>query len=178
MRLQARGLYPLRPSEEKRSSRNFLMTWSLLAVLLVVFSARFAAARAETPESRGYAGSLACAPCHKAEYDKFMASARKSNSFESVMRMKKGLSNEEIKECYACHTTGYGKPGGFVSAEQTPELKNAGCEVCHGPGKLHVETQDPSDIQRKVSIEVCQKCHTEDRVRSFRYKPLLYGGAH
>jgi len=133
---------------------------------------------AQDTGSKGYVGSSACMPCHKAQYEKFSAYSRKSGSFQSVMRMKKGLGSEEIKECYWCHTTGYGNPGGFVSIEQTPELKNAGCEVCHGPGKLHAETQDPAHIRRKVSIDVCQKCHTDDRINAFRYRPMLYGGAH
>lgn len=137
-----------------------------------------ATALAQSPESKGYAGSSACMPCHKAEYDKFTAYARKNVSFESVLRMKKGLTSEEIKDCYWCHTTGYGKPGGFVSVEQTPELKNAGCEVCHGPGKLHAETQDPAHIRKKISIDVCQRCHTDERIGAFRYRPMLHGGAH
>lgn len=159
----------------------YRLSWMKVGIflsILFVASNCCGFARAQEPESKGYAGSLACMPCHKAEYEKFTAYARKSVSFQSVLRMKKGLDSEEIKDCYWCHTTGYGKPGGFVSAEQTPELKNAGCEVCHGPGKLHAETQDPAHIRRKISIDVCQRCHTDDRIRSFRYRPMLYGGAH
>src|SRR4030042_5842574 len=83
----------------------------------------------------GYVGSDACKDCHEKEYNSFMTYAKKSKSFESIERVRKGLTEEEIKGCYFCHTTGYGKPGGFVSPEKTPHLKNAGCEVCHGPGE-------------------------------------------
>ena len=125
-----------------------------------------------------YVGSDSCLPCHQAEYESYCKYARKNHSFQSVQKMKKGLTLDELKECYACHTTGYGKPGGFVSAEQTPELKNAGCEVCHGPGGRHAETEDPDDIIQKVTIDVCHKCHTEERVDAFRYTPIVHGGGH
>jgi DnaJ-class molecular chaperone len=117
-------------------------------------------------------------PCHEQEYENFTKYARKSHSFQSVLKMKKGLTSDEIKQCYVCHTTGYGKSGGFVSLEQTPELKDAGCEVCHGPGEQHIESQDPADLGGKVTIEVCQTCHTAERVSAFRYKPMVHGGAH
>jgi hypothetical protein len=125
-----------------------------------------------------YVGSDSCMPCHEQEYENFIKYARKSHSFQSVLKMKKALTSDEIKGCYVCHTTGYGKPGGFVSPEQTPEVKNAGCEVCHGPGGRHIKTEDPADLGGKVTIEICQKCHTEERVKAFRYKPMVHGGAH
>jgi hypothetical protein len=107
-----------------------------------------------------------------------MKYAKKSKSYESIERVKKGLTEEEIKGCYFCHTTGYGKPGGFISVEKTPHLKNAGCEVCHGPGGLHIRTNAPSDIKRRLTMEDCEVCHTSERVTAFRYKPLIHGGAH
>jgi hypothetical protein len=128
--------------------------------------------------AKTYVGSAACQPCHELEFSNYAKYSRKSHSYRSVQRMQKGLSAEELKECYACHTTGYGKPGGFVSIERTPELRDAGCEVCHGPGKEHAETQDPRLIQRRVTLETCQSCHIEERIQTFRYRPLLHGGAH
>jgi hypothetical protein len=92
--------------------------------------------------------------------------------------MQKSLTNQELKSCFECHTTGYGEPGGFKSESETPHLKNAGCEVCHGPGSTHVETNDPEDIKGDLTAKDCEKCHNSDRVGAFRYKPLIYGGAH
>jgi len=125
-----------------------------------------------------YVGALACKPCHEEEYKSFTTYARKSNSFRSIERMRNGLTEEEVRGCYYCHTTGYGKPGGFVSPEKTPQLKNAGCEVCHGPGEFHVKTGDSRYIKRRLTKEDCEVCHTEERVKAFRYKPLIHGGAH
>ncbi|MDL1959638.1 MAG: cytochrome c family protein [Deltaproteobacteria bacterium] len=129
-------------------------------------------------EIQKYVGSEACKPCHQKEYRSFTKYAKKSSSFESIQRVKKGLTGEEIKKCYFCHTTGYGKPGGFVSIEKTPHLKNAGCEVCHGPGEIHVRTQRAQDIKMNLTMKDCEECHISERVKAFRYKPLIHGGAH
>jgi hypothetical protein len=107
-----------------------------------------------------------------------MKYAKKSKSYNSIERVKKGLTGEEIKGCYVCHTTGYGRPGGFISIEKTPHLKNAGCEVCHGAGELHVKTTSRRDIKRKMTLKDCEVCHTSERVKAFRYKPMIHGGAH
>lgn len=42
-------------------------------------------------------------------------------------------------KCLKCHVTGYGKPGGFISLEQTPGMANVQCEMCHGPGSIYAE---------------------------------------
>src|SRR4030042_4080046 len=80
-----------------------------------------------------YVGSDACKSCHENEYKNFITYAKKATSFRSIERVRKGLTEEEIKGCYTCHTTGYGKPGGFIRAEKRHYLRNAGCEVCHAP---------------------------------------------
>ncbi|OGQ98184.1 MAG: cytochrome C [Deltaproteobacteria bacterium RIFOXYD12_FULL_57_12] len=150
----------------------------VLAPCLLTFLLGGTQVVAEEMETNGYVGSVACQPCHEQQFRAFHNFARKSHSFASVEKMAVNLPEEKIRPCYGCHTTGYGKPSGFVSPEQTPELKNVGCEACHGPGRLHVKTQDPALIRRTVTIEVCKECHTEERVQAFRYKPILYAGSH
>jgi len=125
-----------------------------------------------------YIGSEACKQCHENEYKNFTTYAKKSVSFKSIERVKKGLTEDEIRGCYVCHTTGYGKPGGFIDPEKTPHLKNAGCEVCHGPGEFHVKTRSRKDIKSHLTIKDCEGCHISERVRAFRYKPMIHGGAH
>lgn len=130
-------------------------------------------------ESGRYVGSGACADCHEVEYENFKKYAKKAHSGESVQIMAGDLTDEEFKECLSCHVTGYGEPGGFVSFEETPELSDAGCEVCHGPGYEHVESGgDPYLIKGELEVSDCETCHNSERVEAFDYKPLLFGGAH
>ena len=126
----------------------------------------------------GYVGTDACKDCHAEQHSTFKKFAKKAKSWKSIEIMASDLTPDEVRECYGCHTTGYGKPGGFVSIEKTPHLSDAGCEVCHGPGGEHAATGDPSTIRRKMPMKECETCHNAERVAAFNFKPLLYGGAH
>ncbi len=136
------------------------------------------ALRAESEPRRSFVGSESCKKCHEGEYSRFMAHAKKPRSYDHIKLMKKGLTDAEFRQCLECHTTGYGKAGGFRSEEETPHLKHAGCEVCHGPGSIHCESGDPNDIKGRPTMKDCEICHNADRVEAFHYKPLVYGGAH
>ena len=133
---------------------------------------------AQAENGKTYVGSRACIDCHETEYNSFHAYAKKAHSYESIKKMRKSLTDAEYQKCFGCHTTGYGKPGGFRSEQETPHLKEAGCEVCHGPGSSHVESEDPSDIKGSLTPKDCEACHDSRHVEAFDYKPLIYGGAH
>lgn len=130
--------------------------------------------------AQGFVGSKACQECHETEYNNFVKFSKKAKSYEHIAKMFPKLKEEEKKECFSCHTTGYGK-GGFVSIEKTPQFSDVGCETCHGPGQEHIEAGgDPELIKGKgsLSIENCTSCHINERVQAFNFKPLLYGGVH
>ena len=129
-------------------------------------------------EEKTYIGSEGCKDCHEQQYDNFMKYSKKAHSFDNIKKMEKKLTKEEYQACFECHTTGYKQKGGFISEDQTPGLKNPGCEVCHGPGSLHADTEDPDDIVSEIAMESCNICHSEDRIGTFDFKPLLFGGAH
>jgi hypothetical protein len=152
---------------------------ALMALLSILFALEPARpVPAQDRKIARYVGMSACKPCHEKEFKAFTGFAKKSSSFQSINRLRKELTEEEIKGCCVCHTTGYGKPGGFINEQLTPDLKNAGCEVCHGPGEFHVKTQDPGDIRGDLTEQDCEVCHTSERIKAFRYKPLIRGGAH
>lgn len=124
-----------------------------------------------------YVGSAACEPCHSEQHENFQKYSSKARSWESVKKMLPKLTSSEARECYACHTTGYGQ-GGFESFEKTPELANLSCEACHGPGSVHAESGDTADIRRTPDVRNCITCHNEERVKNFKFKPMLYHGGH
>ena len=164
----------------KVSGRKLCLNRSLLVSMLLIFVMVAHAAAQENKRNGAisYVGSLACKDCHPEEYANFMTYAKKSTSFQSIEKQMRHLTPDEIRQCYPCHTTGYGKPGGFVSLEETPLLKNAGCEVCHGPGAEHARTGDPAAIKGHMGKKDCEVCHISERVKAFKYKPLVHGGAH
>ena len=154
------------------------VTRSLLGLLMYGLLA-FVNTPALTEEKiNRYVGSETCGGCHTEQFDNFKKYSKKAHSFQSIEKMKKGLSAQEIQNCYKCHTTGYGKPGGFQDPIKNPDLKNAGCEVCHGPGGDHAEAQNGKKIRRKMELKVCEECHTNQRIQSFKFKPLIHAGAH
>lgn len=157
-----------------------------LAVLLAILSPCALAvpvkAQSHGPTADGqavYVGSAACKDCHAKTYDSYLRFSKKAHSSQSIKIMAPKLTPEELRGCFGCHTTGYGRPGGFVSFEKTPDLANAGCEVCHGPGSAHVDSGgDRTKIKAKLDMAECEVCHNAERVRSFNFKPMLFAGAH
>jgi len=112
-------------------------------VLLFALAASVAGA-----EEHAYVGSKKCKMCHLKEH-KSWSETKMANSFESLKpgqsaEAKKGAGLDPAKDytkdatCLPCHTTGYGKPGGFVDIETTPDLAGVGCEMCHGAGGTYV----------------------------------------
>lgn len=130
-------------------------------------------------QANKYIGPKACAECHPQESANFQKYSKKAHSGDSVKRMEPNLTPDELKSCYACHMTGFGQPGGFVSMEATPQMANASCEVCHGPGAAHAESGgEKKFIKRKLTVKDCEVCHNAERVQNFNFKPLIFGGAH
>ena len=153
--------------------------WILVALMFLTGGMLQAGvAGADLAGAKVYVGSETCADCHDAEYESYAAHSRKAHSYASVKVMRKGLTEAEYRECLHCHATGYGRPGGFVSEEETPQLQNLGCESCHGPGSLHADSGDPEDIVGELTAADCEQCHNAERVDNFKFKPLLFGGAH
>jgi len=100
-------------------------------------------------KSPTYIGIENCKVCHMPHFNSWKTT-RMSKAFELLkpgVRTKAkhdvGLDPDrdytKMPECVHCHTTGYGKPGGFISIEKTPEMVNVQCEMCHGPGSLYAE---------------------------------------
>jgi len=100
-------------------------------------------------EEPTYIGIENCKVCHMPHFDSWKTT-RMSKAFELLKPGVRVKAKREVgldpnrdytkaPECIHCHTTGYGKPGGFVSMKETPEMVNVQCEMCHGPGSHYAE---------------------------------------
>jgi hypothetical protein len=111
-----------------------------------------------------YVGMKKCKDCHP-EYVNTYSKWKYSRNFR-ILEMR---GKENDPECVPCHTTGYGQPGGFVSVQETPHMKNVQCEACHGPASLHVKAPTAEEHQRTLSVpeNTCTTCHHQHRHRRF-----------
>ncbi|MEL6110560.1 MAG: multiheme c-type cytochrome, partial [Planctomycetota bacterium] len=69
--------------------------------------------------------------------------------------------------CQRCHTTGYGRDGGFFSHRDSTGLVNVGCENCHGPSSRHVAR--PTVKTPYEARAQCIQCHDHENSPSFEY---------
>lgn len=132
--------------------------------------------RSLLPTRAEHVGSNACQDCHAREFGTWQASAhgRAVASLET-----KGKADDP--SCLACHTTAFGKPGGFPSdaaVTEYPDLARVGCESCHGPGGDHVgpgarrvgtilSLGDKCDSC--VILKICGSCHDDANDPGFRF---------
>jgi hypothetical protein len=107
---------------------------------------------------RTYVPGKKCKTCHIKTF-KAQAETPHAKSYENLTDAGEATN----PDCLPCHTTGYGKPGGFVDVESTEDLAGTTCQGCHGPGSAHIE-KGLSKEQRRETIEktpkdACTKCH-------------------
>jgi peroxiredoxin len=128
------------------------------------------------PTSAAHVGSAVCASCHAPEHESWLAGphARASKTLAAA-----GKDGE--RECQACHTTAFGKPGGFSpeTAASRPDLAGVGCESCHGPGGDHVAEGAPKlgtivalgdKCDSCVILQICGSCHDEANDPGFEFE--------
>ncbi len=153
------------------------ITGILVSIMLIVFLL-------SVVNAAEYVGAKKCKTCHIKQYKAWI----ETNMATSFENLKPGIKVEEKKkagldpdkdyttnqDCLRCHTTGYGKPSGFTSLEETPHLINVQCEGCHGPGADFKEVMKKNkefklaDVQAQGLIvpneetNNCMECHGAD----------------
>jgi hypothetical protein len=155
----------------------------ILAISALVLMVGTAYGRAE---DISYIGSKNCKKCHLKEW-KSWSLTQMAKAFESLKpgvavdaKVSAGLDAEADyttdENCVPCHVTGYGKPGGYVDIETTPELAGIGCESCHGPGGTYTQEEYMSlknkeykkadlvavGLVDQISAEQCTGCHNSE----------------
>jgi len=149
-----------------------------------------------------YVGANKCKACHQkdekgAQYSKW-ESSKHATAFETLLtekaleiatKLELKTIPSESPECVGCHTTGYGLSGfdikdaafytpaeddkdGQKAAKLMENLKNVGCEACHGPGSkykskktmepIYTGTEKPETYGLVIPTEeTCKQCHNE-----------------
>jgi hypothetical protein len=164
----------------KSSARYLVLTIPVLVLL-----AALALPSAATADNE-FVGSKVCKKCHLKQHKSWEATLM-GQAFETLRpgvkaeaKTAAGLDADKDyttdATCLSCHTTGYGKPGGFVSEAETPELAGVGCESCHGAGSAYTVEEVHSlknkefktaDVEAAgmivtVTEEQCTGCHNAD----------------
>jgi peroxiredoxin len=131
------------------------------------------------PSFAEYTGSESCKPCHEQEF----ATWSKQSHATTVAKLKVPEETGNA-ECLRCHTTAFGKPGGFPvdgRPTQLPDLAAVGCESCHGPGGEHVREETPKfgnivalgdKCDSCVILQICGTCHDQENDPGFEFELL------
>ena len=130
------------------------MTTGLLALSFFAFNTPYLQAE---KEKAVFVGMDKCKECHPGHVDSYL-SWKYAKNFRVIQMRKK----DHDPGCLPCHTTGYGKSGGFVSVEKTPRMVNKQCESCHGPASLHLKAPTRLEHQETLNIpkNICTSCHS------------------
>jgi hypothetical protein len=120
-------------------------------------------------EKLAFTGWKSCATCHSPQ-TAFWEKTAHASAYQT-------LSDEEQQfnlDCLPCHVTAEYKDikisnDATVLLALPAQLQQVGCEVCHGPGKSHAQSQNPADISRKPDTSICIRCHTSERDEEFNY---------
>ncbi len=142
-----------------------------------LLAARGAVRKDPLPTSSVFVGSAACRSCHAAEFETWSASPH-ARAVATLVAAGKQAN----PDCLRCHTTGFGRPGGFpekgLPAEHA-DRSGVGCESCHGPGGDHV-AEGAARIGTIVSLgdkcdscvilQICGTCHDDANDPGFEFE--------
>lgn len=123
------------------------------------------------PDNLQYVSSKSCKLCHDYEYQKWQTSSqvfipglskqaspdsRHADAFATLVK----VGSDYDPECVICHVIGMQFQSGFISPEKTSDLKDVGCENCHGPGSEHVSSLGA--VETSGPMSTCTDCHTTE----------------
>lgn len=127
-----------------------------------------AKAAVATQVRSGYATGSSCGGCHQ---DRLASWA-----FDGHARAIESLASRDAAsnpECIGCHSTGFGRPGGFADLTErgAAAYRDVQCEACHGPMRGHEGRG--SVHSQPVTEATCLPCHDEANSPEFDYRTYL-----
>ena len=113
------------------------------------------------PGQPSYVGIETCDACH-VEPREVWDKTRHAKAYPTLSNQHKEFN----LDCVSCHVTGYDQPGGST-VTYVSGLENVQCEVCHGPGSLHVKNPKVAMPIPKPKGDQCLTCHHAPHVHEF-----------
>lgn len=124
------------------------------------------------PPGYQISGTESCLKCHQND-GKHWEHSSHAHAWKTLTASGAHVDSD----CQRCHTTGFGLPSGFVSANQSLNRVNVGCENCHGPSAAHV--QNPKIKTPFSAKDQCIECHDRENSPEFNYeeywKQMIHG---
>lgn len=114
-----------------------------------------------------YVGQAVCAGCHQKTKD-FVANDLHQHAWATL----ENVGKTKDLDCVACHSTGFGKPGGSNLAK-LKGFTNVQCEACHGPGSQHADSPRKGMNSRIIAAPnapICATCHTPEHAPRFAFE--------
>ena len=130
-----------------------------------------------------YGGVKTCTKCHDSHGESWAATAH-AKSFESLQSGTKKEAKTKAKldpskdytkdkDCLGCHTTGFGRPGGYEIGQPptgSKQLGAIGCESCHGPGSGYRDQHSKAEKRLKSASEHTPRKVLVDAGQNFDYE--------
>ncbi len=112
-----------------------------------------------------YSGWRSCGKCHP----KILAAwqqTRHATAYETLVIKKRQFNID----CLYCHVTGVRKDQAVDALSVDIDLREVGCEACHGSGKKHIRDPEHNKLEAKPAESLCITCHTVEHDGSFSYE--------
>lgn len=135
-------------------------------------------------QDQGFAGAReGCRRCHLREYRSW-----EKTPHANALATLESEGEAANPECLTCHSTGFGQPTGFISADATPELAGVTCESCHGAGADYRDRDVMKSREASLAAGLhvpneatCRGCHNENSPTfpgTFDFEAMREGGVH
>jgi len=117
--------------------------------------------------SGNYAGSTTCTSCHAPQFAKWRGTQH-ATAYDTL----EAKGQQFNVQCLPCHITGPAAQTGQEMLALAHDLRQVGCESCHGPARAH--TLQPTGAKAgQPTMATCQHCHSGEHDDRFNFSEAL-----
>jgi 2',3'-cyclic-nucleotide 2'-phosphodiesterase (5'-nucleotidase family) len=117
--------------------------------------------------SGNYAGSTACTSCHVPQFAKWRGTQH-ATAYDTL----EAKGQQFNVQCLPCHITGPAAQTGQEMLALAHDLRQVGCESCHGPARAH-SLQPMVAKADSPTMATCLRCHVGEHDDRFNFVEAL-----